>query len=282
MNIMKKITLMAIIGLLFSCSGAGDVLKKDKERLSRIMVGMDRDEVKAVAGEPDIEDNWEDGKFIYYYALQAKPEKAVTRGVCEPVFFHENRVIAVGHEMMEEIKKQNAQQALAAQKRKKEKELYQRVIKVPASDVQTNYTMYEQLVLLNPESQLYRSKRDLYKTKLEEQKIKEKELLLEVKTIPVHNYMENYEIYRKLEKIDPDNALYREKRDYYKARLEEKKKEVSDDEVSNQEIRPNPAILSGTGLAAVRPKPTWNCHVIQEILSKFRSVVRIKQTPLKG
>lgn len=245
MGIQKKIALMAMVFLLCNCGGIGNKIKKKEALQNRIMIGMDRDEVKAIAGNPDIEDNWEDGKFIYYYSLQSNPDEAITRGVCEPVFFHKNRVIAVGHEMMEEVKKQKTKKTLTAKNKKKEKELYARVIKIPASDVNTNYKMYKQLVQLNPNSRLYRTKRDLYKTKLQKQKKREKELLLQAKTIPIHNYMENYEIYRKLAKMNPDHKVYREKRDYFKARLEEKKKEASDDKVSQQEIKAQSCYIIG-------------------------------------
>ena len=234
MSVQKHILLAVIFTLLCTLGCTLTQVKKDKTLLEKVKVGMGKNQVQDILGKPDIFDQWEDGRFIYYYAFNTSPDEAVTRGVCEPVFFDQHKVIAVGHDMMEQVKRQQVEQKLAAENRKKEKALYEKVKKIPASQVGANYAIYEQLVQLNPDSQLYRKKRNLYKAKLEALKQKEKELNARVKSIPVHNYMENYEIYRQLVKLDPDNDLYREKRDYYKSRLDKKKKEVASDASSEQ------------------------------------------------
>ncbi len=55
-------------------------------------------------------------------------------------------------------------------------------------------------------------------------KVKEGQLYEKVKKIPSKNYRENYNIYRDLVWLNPEKELYRKKRDYYKAKLDEEEK----------------------------------------------------------
>lgn len=54
------------------------------------------------------------------------------------------------------------------QKLRKEKELYEQVQKVPASDYETNMRLYKELMELNPDKQLYKDKYNHYGKLFEE------------------------------------------------------------------------------------------------------------------
>ncbi len=223
MDIKKCITLVCLTLILFGCSGMQNQTNKNQDLTQQIKVGMDEGQVKEIAGPPDIEDRWGKGKFIYYYKTQTSSKGETERSMAMPVFFEKNRVFAVGWEMKQKLDKQNQELKQRGLLKKKEKMLYEKVKKIPAADYKSNYQIYNQLAELNPESQLYRKKRDYYKTEYQKRKDVEQKLYNKVKKIPASDYKGNYDIYLKLTQIDPSNELYRKKRDYYKARIKKGK-----------------------------------------------------------
>ncbi len=223
MKIKNRIALACLMLTLLNCSSMQNQTNTNQDITNQILVGMDESQVKEIAGPPDIVDRWGKGKFIFYYKTQTSSKGKTERSMALPVFFENNRVFAVGWKMKQELDKKNQALKQRALLKKREKKLYEKVKKIPAADYKANYDSYNQLVELNPESRLYRKKRDYYKAEYQKKRVLEQKLYDKVKKLPASDYKANYDIYVKLAKIAPNNELYRKKRAYYKARLKKGK-----------------------------------------------------------
>lgn len=221
----KKCMVLLCVLLLFSgCSTVQHKPLKTHQLKDKIKIGMNETQVRQIAGEPGQKDDWGKGKFIYYYNANKYSNGQIDKASGLPVFFENNQVYAVGWEMKQALEEKNQTTRQSALLKKKEKMLYEKVKKIPASDYKSNYELYRQLSEINPQNLLYIKKRNNYKALYNKRNKTEQALLKKAKKIPGSDHKANFDLYEKLVQINPYSITYRKKRDYYKAKLESSEK----------------------------------------------------------
>ncbi len=103
----------------------------------------------------------------------------------------------------------------------------------PPEDYEKHRSLYKQLLELEPYNVLYISKVEYYAEKIEEKKKAQAEkqlaekidsLLALLKEAPPEDYEKHRSLYNQLLKLQPDNELYKTKREFYAGKVEEDRK----------------------------------------------------------
>lgn len=102
-------------------------------------------------------------------------------------------------------------------------QILEQLKKIPVSEYEQNYTLYKELVELNPGQVYYLKKMKFYK----EQMTRVQDIQEALRTIPVQEYQKNYDLYQQLVELKPGNRFFEQKLAFYKERLD---KPTPDDE----------------------------------------------------
>jgi hypothetical protein len=120
-----------------------------------------------------------------------------------------------------------AAERAAREKAAAEKEEISRIEKdlkgIPSSEYKKNFDLYRRLASLAPDNKNYKEKYIFYKNKVDEAAAKEEISRIEkdLKGIPSSEYKKNFDLYRRLASLAPDNKNYKGKYIFYKNKVDE-------------------------------------------------------------
>ena len=148
----------------------------------------------------------------------------------------------------------NKARTIEIERRVKIAELTNKARTISPQDYTAMWSVYENLLQLDPDNETYREKVDWYKNKVEDERQKKAEVkrlakIMEledrVRPMPVSNYNANLDVYEKLLQLDPYNKKYKNKVVFYRTKIDEQKRKEANRRRQKEEERKREIVSKG-------------------------------------
>ena len=149
-------------------------------------------------------------------------KKALSEKDYQSVSSETNKYLVSGDKELEQISVQAKKELADIQEAEKTERLLVELKEISTEDYEKNRNLYQQLLHLNPDNELYKTKVAFYAGKVESEKTNK--ILGELKSVPTEEYEKNKGLYQQLLNLHPDNELYKTKVAFYAGKIEEDKK----------------------------------------------------------
>ena len=106
---LKKARIIFTLGcLVFIANSCGyDIMARNNENLTKLKVGMTKEEVRSIMGEPLANEVYISDDAWFYFTQVKWSDGRITHDECTPVFFKDNKLVGWGQHEYKQFRQSN-------------------------------------------------------------------------------------------------------------------------------------------------------------------------------